>query len=255
MLFSKRISAWLTTLLAIFLFTGGAWGLPQPAQKSCSGSDYTGGIGGQDVTCEFTCDENSTITLKVDAVDPDADVAGNVACGTYTAGCTGKQKCSESGLTTAQGAGTCEGHSSEAWDSGLAVTCSSEVGNKPGSPTAGWCPVTSPVEVCFGAIAGCVHHVVCQEPSHCSVVGSQCVVINQILGQELPDMDTPKDPIPFEPIPIERQSSSWTSVTILFGKSQVVAFTCDVYGCEQVTPDCRPEGRGLTCSVGLMGGE
>lgn len=93
---------------------------------ACSETDNSAGFDGQDVDCVFECLANELVSVTVTAVDEDADVSGQATCGTATPGCSGHHECSGEEPTTSAGEGTCEGHSTEFWDSGLTVSCESD---------------------------------------------------------------------------------------------------------------------------------
>lgn len=111
----------------------------------CRASDYTSGVGGQDVQCTFVCNPNDLVGLTVEAMDADASVQGEADCGGAVLSCSGKQTGSDDGASKTGGAGACAGHSSEVIDSGLNVTCTTQ---------EIW-PPTIP-RVCLGDICICV---------------------------------------------------------------------------------------------------
>lgn len=120
---------------------------------TCDAEDQTGGVGGQSISCGFTCPENpGTVSVSVNADDNDAQVSGTADCSGDTAHCSGRQTCSATEARTGTGTGSCSADSDEAVDSGLYVQCSASADQLPtpgddlGSEI---CPVTEPLQVCI----------------------------------------------------------------------------------------------------------
>lgn len=109
----------------------------------CPYEDKTSGVGGQSGDCHFVCKGPGTADLSVSAQDEDASVSGSGTCaGEPLLHCAGRQSCSDSDITDAGGPGHCSGSSSEWFDSGIYISCSSRLrpsGEPPDIPRK--CPV------------------------------------------------------------------------------------------------------------------
>lgn len=150
---TPRMFGWLAT--AILLATAAPHA---NADTTCTDQDKSGGFGGQDVGCDFSCQKNSLVSVYVDAADKNASVSGTADCGGSHAECSDDSDASncqstDPKLTTASADGKCSATSSEFYDSGLYVKCSAEVQDITGHvdpPIPRTCVIKNPDLVCTG---------------------------------------------------------------------------------------------------------
>lgn len=189
-------------------------------------------MGGQDVQCAISCIPGDTLTITVDAVDPDADVIGEGDCGDALVECSGKQSCSDDATTQGAGAGGCAGHSTEFYDSGLKVKCTASGG------AGGTDPQPEPfcIEV-LGKKVVCVTEE--GEPS-----GELLACLTSSVG---PSSRTKYVPPP--PRECELTTESQGSHAFLWMDERAWGVICHAGRCQPVTPVCEVTLGTRTCRI------
>ncbi len=100
---------------------------PDAQSTACAKSDDESGWGGTSVTCHYRCARGSLLAIGGEAVDRDAAMYGDTACGGTAAICrTAGSEClgvSEGASEEAQDKAACHGHSDEWFDSPITIAC------------------------------------------------------------------------------------------------------------------------------------
>lgn len=100
---------------------------PTAIAVDCPNTNASGGFGGQDSYCTYSCSISSYVHIRVESADPDADVKGSTRCADQSAACGWDLEIcegeSERATTTADFEAICEGHSDETVRSPLTVDC------------------------------------------------------------------------------------------------------------------------------------
>lgn len=101
------------------------------------------------VSCSFSCDSGTYVSVWIVSDDDDADVYGEATCGGIRASCSGEgYECSyqnpdpvPESLVVYQGA--CSGFANEVWPSGLFIQCAAgeQWGSRPGMAAHEWVSV------------------------------------------------------------------------------------------------------------------
>lgn len=203
-----------------------------PKEPHCRASDYTGGAGGQDVSCAFTCEQYNLVHLKVVALDEDASVTGEADCGTAHPDCSGDKECGATKKTNSAGAGSCAGHSAEAFDSGLKVECSAEeLTEDPEVPDPPCLPV------------------ICKTWGHdfketCDRVQRAAVFATSSLPVGWPSWTTPAGTNECHAL-----APPHSVVVIEMWRGMSRAAVCDAVACVEVMPACSVDANGWSCRV------
>lgn len=199
---------------------------------SCPYQDNSGGVGGQEGSCTFTCDKTDTIHIKVDAKDKDAMVSGTGQCG------GGHLSCGPASLTCGDQnenvpaddtAGTCSGSSDEFIDSGLTVDCwSTDITQGPEEPR--------------------LRDIVCHQwPPACA--GDPIDVVRAAAGSICqPDQTKGTRPEPSDIHVVAVCKTSGVHIQYLDGAAS--GFACLRGECMPIVPSCATQGGRLTCAVG-----
>lgn len=203
---------------------------------TCPDDDQSGGISGQSGSCTFTCKGFGLVYIEITADDTDAEVSGTGECGTAHVSCGPQEgSCSDSEKTTAAGAGTCSGSSSELIDSGLKVNCYWDPDGEDPEPREQICELLP--QICNGETDLC-------NTNQRSVIPA-CDDVAPLMDEAV-EIAKCRSPVK---INCNTTSAATSSAHIYVQDNVAVGAVCDRTLCHIVPVACGPSDNGLTCTV------